>query len=217
MFQRRILIVEDDEFTGSLITSALASKGFDTELATSALAAKKLLDKFDPDAVLVDIELGDGPNGIDFVQMVHKSRPDISPILLSKHGDIVSAGAKDALIPPGVAYLRKSVIQSTEALVDAIQEAMRGRTAGLRHDRERASQLDVLTKSQREILQMMAQGLSNKGIARQRGVSISSVEQLVTGIIKTLNLPQDDAVSPRVEAIRIFVAESGLPKRSPTS
>lgn len=217
MFQRRILIVEDDEFTGSLITSALASKGFDTELATSALAAKKLLDKFDPDAVLVDIELGDGPNGIDFVQMVHKSRPDISPILLSKHSDIVSAGAKGAQIPPGVAYLRKSVIQSTEALVDAIQEAMRGRTAGLRHDRERASQLDVLTKSQREILQMMAQGLSNKGIARLRGVSVSSVEQLVTGIIKTLNLPQDDAVSPRVEAIRIFVAESGLPKRLPTS
>lgn len=214
MFQQRILIVEDDEFTGSLITSALASEGFETALANSALAAKKLLDSFDPDAVLVDIELGEGPNGIDFVQMVHKRHPDITPILLSKHGDAVSAGMKDAHIPDGVAYLRKSVIQSTQVLVDAIQEAMRGRTEGLRHDLQRAGKLDVLTKSQREILQMMAQGLSNKGIAQQRGVSISSVEQLVTGIIKTLNLQQDDAVSPRVEAIRIYVAESGLPKRS---
>lgn len=216
MFQRRILVVEDDEFTGSLISSALANEGFQTELATSALSAKKALSSFDPDAVLVDIDLGDGPNGIEFVQMVHKSRPDIAPILLSKHGDTVSAGAKDARIPEGIAYLRKSVIQSTKGLVEAIHEAMRGRTSGLRHDKERTGNLEVLTKSQREILQMMAQGLSNKEIARQRGVSLSSVEQLVTGIFKAFNLSHDDSVVPRVEAIRIFAAESGLPKRTRT-
>lgn len=214
MFQRRILVVEDDEFTGSLITSALANEGFEAELATSALSAKRALLRFDPDAVLVDIDLGDGPNGIEFVQMVHKSRPDIAPILLSKHGDTVSAGAKDARIPEGVAYLRKSVIQSAQGLVDAIHEAMRGRTAGLRHDQQRAGSLEVLTKSQREILQMMAQGLSNKEIARQRAVSLSSVEQLVRGIFKAFDLSHDDSVVPRVEAIRIFAAESGLPKRT---
>lgn len=209
----RILVVEDDEFTGSLITSALANEGFDSQLATSALSAKQALSSFDPDAVLVDINLGDGPNGIEFVQFVCKSRPEIAPILLSSYGDTVSAGAKDARIPEGVAYLRKSVIQSTQGLVEAIQEAMRGRTKDLRHDKRNTGMLKNLTKSQREILQMMAQGLSNKEIASQRNVSLSSVEQLVAGGFKAFNLSKEDRVVPRVEAIRIFVAESGLPKR----
>lgn len=214
MIKPRILVVEDDEFTGSLITSALANEGFETQLATSALSAKDALRTFDPDAVLVDIDLGEGPNGIEFVQLVHKSRPEIAPILLSKHGDTVSAGAKDARIPEGVAYLRKSVIQSTQGLVEAIRQTMRGRTENLRHDKQQQGALDALTKSQREILQMMAQGLSNKEIAAQRGVSISSVEQLVTGVFKAFNLTHDDKVVPRVEAIRIYARESGLPKRA---
>lgn len=213
MFTRRILIVEDDEFTGSLISGALANEGFETELATSALKAKQVLSRFDPDAVLVDIDLGDGPNGIEFVQMVHKSRPDIVPILLSKHGDTVSAGAQDSRIPEGAAYLRKSVIQSAQGLAAAIHEAFLGKAPELRHDRAKNGLLSTLTKSQREILQMMAQGLSNKEIARQRNVSLSSVEQLVTGIFKTFNLTNDDRVVPRVEAIRIFANESGLPVR----
>lgn len=213
MFKPRILVVEDDEFTGSLITSALTTEGFETALATSALRAKEALNRFDPDAVLVDIDLGDGPNGIEFVQLVDRTRPGTSMILLTKHGDTVSAGAKDARIPDGVAYLRKSVVGSTEHLVEAIRQAMRGRTEHLRHDRERAGALDSLTKSQREILQMMAQGFSNKEIAHRREVSLSSVEQLINGVFRAFGLTHDDTVVPRVEAIRIFVAESGLPRR----
>lgn len=213
MIKPRILVVEDDEFTGSLITSALTNEGFDAELATSALKAKDALTRFDPDAVLVDIDLGEGPNGIEFVQFVHKSRPEVAPILLSRYGDTVSAGAKDARIPDGVAYLRKSVIQSTQDLVTAIRETMRGRTKDLRHDMRDRGLLNQLTKSQREILQMMAQGLTNKEIAKQRNVSLSSVEQLVAGVFKAFSLTKEHKVVPRVEAIRIFVTESGLPRR----
>lgn len=213
MIAPRILIVEDDEFTGSLMTSALNTAGFEAQAAPTALAAKSALRTFDPDAVIVDIDLGEGPNGIEFVQMVKRSRPDIAIILLSKYGDTVSAGAKDARIPEGVAYLRKSLLQSTEGLVAAIRETMRGHTENLRHDRQQGGALERLTKSQRVILQMMAQGLSNKEIAAVRGVSLSSVEQLVNGIFKAFDLTQDDRVVPRVEAIRMYVAENGLPKR----
>ena len=213
MIKPRILIVEDDEFTGSLISSALTNEGYETQVASSALDAKASLKTFDPDAVLVDIDLGSGPNGIEFIQFVHKSRPEIAPILLSQFGDTVSAGAKDARIPDGVAYLRKSVIQSTEALAEAIREAMRGRTKDLRHDKRDKGLLSNLTKSQYEILQMMAMGLSNKEIAARRNVSLSSVEQLVSGVFKAFNISQDERFVPRVEAIRIFIDESGLPRR----
>ena len=63
-FQRRILIVEDDAFMGSLMAGALNNEGFDAKLALSAVAAKRQLKTFDPDVVLVDIDLGEGPNGI---------------------------------------------------------------------------------------------------------------------------------------------------------
>jgi DNA-binding NarL/FixJ family response regulator len=144
---------------------------------------------------------------------VSRNRPDIALILLSKYGDTVSAGAKDARIPDGVAYLRKSVIQSTDTLVAAIHDALRGQTAELRHDKTPQGTLERLTKKQREILHMMAQGLSNKEIARRRDVTLSSVEQMVGSIFKALNLNDDDSVVPRVEAIRMYAADSGLPNR----
>lgn len=212
-FERRILIVEDDEFTGSLISTALISQGFETRLSVSALTAKSELKQFDPDAVIVDIDLGDGPNGIEFAQLLHKSRPGVAIILLTKHGDTVTAGFEDSRIPEGVAYLRKSLIQSTEALVAALETALQGQAGNLRQDRQKTSKLDLLTASQREILRLMAVGLSNKAIADARGSSISAVEQLVTGMFKTLGVADNPALVPRVEAIRLFVEVNGLPRR----
>ena len=60
---------------------------------------------------------------------------------------------------------------------------------------------------------MMSLGLSNREIAKQRNVSLSSVEQRISELFKTLNIAQDDVVVPRVEAIRHYMAVSGVPKR----
>ncbi len=212
-FQRRILVVEDDAFMGSLMVGALANEGFEAQLAPTAVKAKRLLNSFDPDVVLVDIDLGEGPTGIDFIQVVSKTRPEIAAILLSKHVDSASAGLKGVHIPEGVAYLRKSLVHDTQALVDSINDAAKGRANHLRQDRQSKGLLDLLTKTQREILHMMALGLSNKEIAKQREVSLSSVEQRVSEIFKALNIPQDNTVVPRVEAIRRYIAVSGIPER----
>lgn len=212
-FQRRILIVEDDAFMGSLMTDALATKGFDAQLAASAVEAKRQLKAFDPDVVLVDIDLGDGPNGIDFIQVVRKTRPEIAAILLSKHADSASAGLQGAHIPDGVAYLRKSLVHDTTALVASINAATKGHAESLRQDKQSKGSLDLLTNAQREILHMMSLGLSNKEIAKQRGVSLSNVEQRVSEIFKAFGIAQNEAVVPRVEAIRRYIAVSGVPER----
>lgn len=212
-FQRRILVVEDDAFMGSLMVGALANEGFEAQLAPTAVKAKRLLNSFDPDVVLVDIDLGEGPTGIDFIQVVSKTRPEIAAILLSKHADSASAGLKGVHIPEGVAYLRKSLVHDTQALVDSINEAAKGRANYLRQDRQSKGLLDLLTKTQREILHMMALGLSNKEIAKQRQVSLSSVEQRVSEIFKAFGIAHNDAVVPRVEAIRRYIAVSGVPER----
>lgn len=212
-FQRRILIVEDDVFMGSLMAEALTQYGFDTQLAESAVKAKRKVASFDPDAVLVDINLGDGPNGIQFIRMLMKSRPEIAPILLSKHADPVSAGAAASDVPEGVAYLRKSLMHDTAALVTAINDALNDSVPARRQDQENKGSLDLLTKAQREILHLMALGLSNKEIAKQRGVSVSNIEQRATEIYKAFDILKDDSVMPRVQAIRRYVAVAGMPER----
>ena len=212
-FQRRILIVEDDAFIGSLMVGALNNEGFDARLALSAVVAKRQLKTFDPDVVLVDIDLGEGPNGIDLIQVVRKLNPAIAAILLSKHADSISAGLQGAHIPEGVAYLRKSLVHDTRELVQSINTAATGHVEHLRQDKEGKGALDLLTKTQREILRMMSLGLSNREIAKQRNVSLSSVEQRISDLFKTLNIAQDGVVVPRVEAIRRYMAVSGVPKR----
>jgi DNA-binding NarL/FixJ family response regulator len=211
--ERRILILEDDKFIGSLIGGALRSEGFDSLLVSSILDAKKALVKFDPDVVIVDIDLGPGPSGLQFVQMLGISRPDVAAILLSKHPDAESAGFSSASIPDNVAYLRKSLVHDTSALLAAIESTVRGLGPAVRQDKEPRGRLDSLTKSQRSILHLMAQGYSNRQIADRKGVSLSNVEHRVNEIFKVFQLNQYGNVVPRVEAIRLYIAESGLPER----
>lgn len=198
---------------GSLMAEALSNQGFRTALAESAVAAKRLVGEFDPDAALVDVNLGDGPNGIEFIRMLRHSRPEIAPILLSKHADSESAGIAGVEIPAGVTYLRKSLMHDVDALVAAINEALSDAAPARRQDAESKGKLDSLTRTQREILHQMALGLSNAEIARLRGVSVSNIEQRATEIYRAFDLLNEKAVTPRVQAIRIYVAVAGMPER----
>lgn len=195
------------------MSEALSNQGFHTALAESAVQAKHLVAEFDPDAALVDVNLGDGPNGIEFIRMLQKSRPEIAPILLSKHADSESAGVTGVTVPDGVTFLRKSLMHDVDALVAAINEALSDTVPTRRQDVESKGPLDSLTRTQREILHQMALGLSNAEIARQRGVSVSNIEQRATEIYRAFDLLHEKTVTPRVAAIRAYVAVAGMPER----
>jgi len=212
-FARRILLVEDDRLLCSSLSDALKGHGFDPRCAYSAAEAKKQLKAFDPDVVVCDIDLGSGPTGIDFISVVRRQRPEVVPILLSKHPDSISAGYDTTDIPDGVAYLRKSLVHDATALVAAIDEAAREHHTPLRHDKTPASVLDTLTKTQRDVLRLMAMGLSNQEISKRRGVSVSAVEQRVTEINRQLGIVTDGTTVPRVLAIREYITVAGIPKR----
>lgn len=209
-FQRRILIVEDDAFMGSLMIDALKSRGFESKHASNAADATRELQKFDPDAVLVDIDLGKGPSGIEFIRVVRKAFPHVAAILLSKHPDLISAGYKNQDVPEGVAYLRKSLVENTDELIAAIDEVTQGHVEKIRQDKQGKGSLDLLTKTQREILELMALGLSNVEIARQRAVTVSAIEKRITEIFDAFGIQREDSVVPRVVAIRRYLSENGI-------
>lgn len=212
-FSRKLLFVEDDRLLCASLAEALRGHGFDTRCAFCARDAKRELTRFDPDIVIADIDLGSGPTGIDFLSVVRRQNPDILAILLSKHPDAVSAGHRPADIPSGVAYLRKSLVHDTTALVAAIDQAVRDHAAPPRHDTKGSSGLDALTTTQREVLRLMSLGLSNQEIANRRGVSVSAVEQRITDINRALGITSDGTTVPRVLAIREYIQTAGLPRR----
>jgi DNA-binding NarL/FixJ family response regulator len=212
-FKRRVLIVEDDNFMGSLIASALANAGFDTMIATSAVHAKRSIPAFDPDVVTVDIDLGEGPNGIDFVRMMALTHPGIKLVILSTLADAKSAGLGVLDVPAGVTYLRKSLLHDVSEFTSAIESVIGDKNPEIRQDTQAAESLEALSKVQREILHMLAMGLSNREIANRREVSLSNIEQRLTEIYKTLGITKRQSAVPRVEATLKYLSITGLAKR----
>ena len=70
-----------------------------------------------------------------------------------------------------------------------------------------------LTRTQTEVLRMMAQGYTNLEIAARRETSVSAVEQLIKSIFRGLGIVNSPQINPRAEAMRCYIAEAGLPNR----
>ncbi len=96
-------------------------------------------------------------------------------------------------------------------LVEALEAALQNRTEDHRHGLATNSPLRQLTPNQVDVLHMVAQGLTNAGIARRRGVSESAVEDSLAHIFRILKLKRDGEISPRVQAVRFYIAAAGIP------
>jgi|TARA_B110000971_G_scaffold172280_1_gene177134 DNA-binding NarL/FixJ family response regulator len=212
VFTRKVLVVEDDQFMGSLISQALSSAGFETKHVISAVEAKRSIGAFDPDIALIDIDLGDGPNGIDLVHMLLRIYPGVKLVILSTLADAKSAGLGALDVPAGVTYLRKSLIHDVNEFISTIELVIGDNNPEIRQDLEVARQFDGVSKVQREILHMMSLGLSNREIASRRKVSLSNIEQRLTEIYKALEIAKSEATVPRVEAILKYLSMTGTAK-----
>ncbi len=209
---RRLLIVEDDSLTSSLLQEVLTAAGFQVGAVASAREARQELDAFDPDAVLLDIMLGDGPSGISLGHLVVREYPGVAVLFLTRFPNAGAAGLSDLEVPPGCAFLRKDRIADVGYLVDAIEGTLRDHPERFRQDLSEDSLLRALTPNQRAVLRMMAQGLTNAAIARRRGTSESAVEQMLASIFRNLSLEHDGDSNARVQATRIYISACGLPE-----
>lgn len=206
-------MVEDDDLTRSLLVDALTSQGFEVDSASNARTALELVRSFDPDAALLDIDLGDGPNGLDLGHILHETRPDVALIFLTKHPDARTASVSGEDVPPNAAFLSKDRVRDTAYLSQAIDAALRDRSAEVRQDRDPERPFANLTGKQLEILRLIALGYTNERIAQERGVGRATVERWAKEIFEKLGIDTAGELNPRVEATRIFVESAGLPPR----
>ena len=209
---RHLLIVEDEPLVASLLREALEAAGFEVRVAHSAIEATDIAAEFDPDIAVLDINLGPGANGVDLAFILHNRYPGIALVLLTKHPDLRTAGFSAADVPPGCGFIRKDVIRDSEHVVRAIEEVVAS-TSKVRQDVDPERPLSMLTKSQIEVLRMVAQGFTNAEIARRRKTSKRAVEQLLTAVFAALEIDDDGPINPRVEAVRRFITAAGTPER----
>lgn len=205
---RRILLVEDEALTRSLLIDALTAMGFQVRGVDTALAGSRELARFDPDALLVDLDLGDGPGGMQLLLAARRESPTLPIVILSNFG--VGRDAARTL-PSDVIRLDKRQLDDPAVLIRALDAAMvGGEVAGS----PTATPLDRLTPRQTEVLRLIAAGLSNVEIAATCSLDVRGVETSIRRIYDTLEIRADDpGINARVEAARLYIRHAGMPSK----
>lgn len=208
--QRSVLVVEDDALLRELLAVALERHGFSVDTAASASDAKRSFSRGDHDALVLDINLGPGPNGFDLAEVLRQQAPHVAIVFLTNVPDPRFVGRAPEDVPKGVAYLRKSSLGDVDALIVALDSALRGSGIdGLRQDRDPDRPLASLTRKQIAVLSLVAAGKSNAQIAEERGVSVKAIEDTISRAAQSLGIDTQDEGNIRVAAARRFLAATG--------
>ena len=213
----RLLIVEDDAFTRASIVGALLASGMDVidSVGTSADAVTSFK-KHEPDAVLLDLDLGYGPTGLDLARAFRIRNPHLGLVILTTYTDprLLRSNLPD--VPSGAEYLVKSNVGEIKTVSEAITRAIdSARNSNLTQKQSKSvSPRDIqgMSDIQVETLRMVAQGYTNSEIAKQRFVSEKAVEQTIAKIAKALNIPAATNQNQRVHIARIYFRLTGQAK-----
>jgi DNA-binding NarL/FixJ family response regulator len=211
--KRRVLVVEDEPLMASLLQSSLTQANFEVETANDAGNARKKISIFDPDILLLDISLGDGPSGLHLAHAIDKTRPDIAILILTKHADAKSASSEGLDIPPRVGFLRKHLVNDVDYLLTAIEKVLSDRSQEVRQDSHSDNPFSKMSEQAVNVLKLLAQGYNNNEIATRTGLSVKSVERWIDVIYKELEITKKGEINQRVEAARKYFQIAGIPDR----
>jgi DNA-binding NarL/FixJ family response regulator len=211
MSSRLVLVVEDDDLLRELIATALEVRGYAVQTAGDITEAKRILRSVDPDGVVLDIDLGPGPTGFDFAQIVSKEAPGTGIVFLTQLPDPRFSPTDENGMPAGVAYIRKSALADLNVLYDALDVAMRGQvTKHHRHDLDDQRPFAKLTVKQIEVLKLMAQGNSNAQIATARGTSLKATEDAIRRACAAIGIDGSTEGNTRARAVAKYISVVGM-------
>jgi DNA-binding NarL/FixJ family response regulator/class 3 adenylate cyclase len=207
----RVLLADDAVVVRQGIARVLEDDGF--QVVGQAGDAEQLLQltaELLPDVVVTDIRMPPSfeLEGLQAAMEIRRRFPNIGVLVLSQH--VVTEYAVQLLGEgsTGVGYLLKERITAIDAFTAAVRRVAGGGTAvdpeivaALMDSSFAEDPLGALTEREREVLSLMAQGLSNTGIAERLVVSPRTVESHVAGIFEKLDIPPESQDDRRVQAV----------------
>ncbi|WP_459549388.1 response regulator transcription factor [Nocardia sp. X0981] len=206
----RITLAEDSALLRESLVQLLTAEGH--EIVDSVGTAVELLHAVrlrPPDLVVADVRMppDHSDEGIRAALEIRRARPEIPVLVLSQYVERRYA-AEFLTGAGGVGYLLKDRIAAIDSFLDAVARVGAGGTAFdpevvrqlLQHSRA-GSPIERLTTREREVLELIAQGLSNAAVGERLHITRSAVEKHINAIFTKLDLPGGEAHNRRVLAI----------------
>ena len=210
----RVVIAEDSVLLRVGVQRLLADEGIETVAAVEN--GDDLLDavtEHRPDLCVVDVRMPPTftDEGLRAAIECRRRFPGLPVLVLSQYVEeryaveLLAGGAS------GVGYLLKERVADVKEFVDAVRRVADGGTS-IDHEvitqlmvRSKKSPVDSLTPREREVLGLMAQGLSNTAIANTLVVSDGAVEKHVGNIFAKLGLEPSNSEHRRVRAVLAYL------------
>jgi DNA-binding NarL/FixJ family response regulator len=211
----RVVVGEDQPLVRAGVVRTLEEEGF--EVVAVAGDAPDLLRKtraHKPDVVITDIQMppDSTDDGLRAAIEIRQTQPGVGVVVLSQFLedryalDLVGDHAE------GVGYLLKDRVGDLKLFTDAIRRVARGGSAldpevvqRMVGRRRAGSPIDELTPRERQVLELMAEGRSNQGIAEELIVTVAAVERHITSIFGKLGLRAVPEDHRRVLAVLEFL------------
>jgi DNA-binding NarL/FixJ family response regulator len=211
----RVAIAEDSVLLREGVSRLLDDAGFD--VVAQCENADDLLLKvrsFPPDVVILDIRLPPThkDEGLRAALEIRSSQPEVGVLVLSQYVEVGLALKLVADSAEGVGYLLKDRISDVDDFIAAVRRVAAGGSAldpiivSTLLARERPDDpITQLTPREREVLELMASGSSNQGIADRLVITVRAVEKYVSSIFSKLGLPSTGSESRRVLAVLLYL------------
>jgi len=211
----RAVIAEDSVLLREGVAGVLRAADFDVvgccETADDLMLKVR---SYSPDVAIVDIRLPPTHNdeGLRAALEIRSKHPSVGVLVLSQYVELGLALKLLADSAEGVGYLLKDRISDVDEFVDALRRVADGGSAldpiivSTLVSRQRPDDpLSQLTPREREVLELMASGASNQGIANALVITVRAVEKYVSSIFGKLGLPSTGSESRRVLAVLTFL------------
>jgi DNA-binding NarL/FixJ family response regulator len=211
----RVVIGEDQLLFRKGLSRLLEEAGFDVVgQAGDAIDLRRKVRAHRPDVAVVDIQMPptNTDDGLRAAMEIRAEHPNTNVLVLSQYieeryaVDLIGDSAE------GVGYLLKDRVGDLDAFADAVRAVGEGGSVldpevvgQMLGRRRRVDPLDELSPRERDVLDLMAQGRSNSGIAEQLVITESAVEKHVTSIFDTLGIDRSGEAHRRILAVLTYL------------
>jgi DNA-binding NarL/FixJ family response regulator len=211
----RVVLADDTMLLREGVALLLGEAGF--EVAAQAETADELVEAVGvhgPDVALVDLRMPPTytDEGLQAALRIRAAHPNVGVLVLSNHADVGLAMKLLENGAEGIGYMLKDRVADLEDFADAIRRVAAGGSvldptivSQLLGKRRAEGPLDDMTPRELEVLEMMAEGRSNQGIAERLDISERAVQKHVTAIFDKLGIPASTEDHRRVLAVLTFL------------
>ncbi|WP_038462379.1 response regulator [Arthrobacter sp. PAMC 25486] len=222
----RVVLAEDSVLLREGLVRLLEEIGAEVCAAVGdGVELLKAVDEHVPDLLITDVRMPPShrDEGLRAALDVRRKHPSVAIMVLSQYVELSYASEllAGAATGAGLGYLLKDRVARFEDFADAVRRVTTGNTvidpevvSALLGNRSAADPLNALSPRESEVLELMAQGLTNAGIARALVVSGGAVEKHISSIFSKLSLQQTPTDHRRVLAVLQFLQNRRQPGRA---